>query len=271
MIAALRSEYRKTVTTRMWWVLLLAMAGYMAFLGGSMAVALAIDPTAGTGAGDPDVAVTIDPVDLARTVYSIAVTFGYVFPAVIGAMAVTGEYRHQTLTPTYLADPRRGRVLVAKMVATLPVGLVFGVAGAVSTVAAGAGALMLLGESPMLGEPEVLRTIGLSVLALGVWALVGVGFGAAMPNQVAAIVVLLAFTQLVEPLARVFLAVFEATAHVAKWLPGAAGEAVTGASFFSATGMHDLLPWWQGLLVLLGYAVALGALGSLTTLRRDVT
>ena len=51
----------------------------------------------------------------------------------------------------------------------------------------------------------------LSVVALVLWALVGVGFGSVLTNQVAAIVVLLAFTQFVEPLLRLLLAQFDAT------------------------------------------------------------
>jgi ABC-2 type transport system permease protein len=101
--------------------------------------------------------------------------------------------------------------------------------------------------------------------------MVGVGFGTALTHQVAAIVVLLAFTQFVEPLLRVFLGAFEQTAGVAKFLPGAAGEAVTGASLYSSAGIGELLPWWQGLLVLVAYGLVLAAVGHLTTLRRDIT
>ncbi len=34
MIDTLRAEYRKLVTTRIWWVLVLAMVVYMAFIAG---------------------------------------------------------------------------------------------------------------------------------------------------------------------------------------------------------------------------------------------
>jgi hypothetical protein len=88
---------------------------------------------------------------------------------------------------------------------------------------------------------------------------------------VAAIVVLLAFTQFVEPLARIGLGAFEPTAGISRWLPGAAGEAITGTSFYSASGLAELLPWWGGLLVLLGYGLLLAAVGRVTTLRKDVT
>src|SRR5690606_41385164 len=48
----------------------------------------------------------------------------------------------------------------------------------------GAGTLALMGEPTFLGDPDMVRTIGMSVVALVLWALVGVGFGAVLTNQV---------------------------------------------------------------------------------------
>ncbi len=271
MIAALRTEYRKLVTTRMWWVLLLTMVGYMVFLGAMMAFVLTTPGAASTGMPGAEASPELDPEAVARTIYSLAAALGYVFPVVVGALSVTGEVRHLTLTPTFLAEPRRSRVLVAKALASVPVGLVFGVAGTAGAVLGGAGLLALRGEPTMLGEPAVLRTLALTVLALAVWTMVGVGFGAAVPSQVGAVVVLLAFTQFVEPLLRMLLAINETTSGIAMWLPGAAGEAITGASLYSSLGAGSLLEWWQGLLVLVGYGVLLAGIGRLTTFRHDIT
>ncbi len=268
MTAALRTEYRKLVTTRLWWVLVLGTAAYMAFLGVVMAFAYtsaaAADQPSGMGA-------PVGPLDLARTVYGLAPSLGYVFPLVVGALSVTAEFRHKTITPTLLAEPRRGVVLAAKLLASIPVGLAFGIAGTAGAVIGGAPTLALRGHEALLTDPSVLRTLGLSVVALAVWCVVGVGFGTVVTNQVAAIVVLLAFTQFVEPLLRLGLAALSATTGVAKWLPGAAGEAIAGASVFGSSGAGSLLPWWGGLLVLTGYGVALAAIGRATTIRRDIT
>ncbi len=268
MRAALLTEYRKLVTTRLWWVLVIGSAAYMAFLGAVMAFtytspAAAAQP-AGTGA-------PVGPVELARTVYGLAPSLGYVFPLVVGALSVTAEFRHMTITPTLLAEPRRSVVLAAKLLASIPVGLAFGLAGTAGALLGGAPTLALRGEQALLSDPAVLRTIGLSVVALAVWCVVGVGFGTVIRNQVAAIVTLLAFTQFVEPLLRLGLASLDATSGIARWLPGAAGEAIAGASVFGSSGAGTLLPWWGGLLVLSGYGVALAAIGRATTIRRDIT
>jgi ABC-2 type transport system permease protein len=274
--AALIAEYRKFVTTRMWWVLLLTMVLYMMFLAAVMAFSFAIDPSGGgMGMGgngeDPSEQLALSPTALALTVYTLAPTLGYVFPVIIGAMSVTGEFRHMTITPTLLAEPRRSVVLGAKLISSIPIGALYGIIGTLSTVGAGAVVLALMGKDPMLTDPEVLRTLAFGVVALTVWAMVGVGFGAALKNQVVAIVVVIAFTQLVEPILRVALGLIDATTGVPKWLPGAAGEAITGSSFYSVTGINELLTRWQGLVVLVGYGLVLAAIGRFTTLRRDIT
>ena len=270
MRAALLAEYRKFFTTRMWWVLLVTMAGYMGFLAGIMAFALTSDPQ-GMSMGASDAPPEIPPLDLALAVYTLAPTLGYVFPVIVGAMSVTGEYRHQTITPTFLAEPRRGRVLAAKLLASVPMGVLYGVTAVAVTVALGAGVLAAMGGDPMLGEPEVLRTALYSALALLIWTVVGVGFGAALKNQVVAIVVILAFTQLVEPVLRMAFSMIDGMEDVGRWLPGSAGEAIAGSSFYNVSGLGDLLSRWQGVVVLLAYGLGLAAIGRFTTFRRDIT
>ncbi|MGB7981455.1 MAG: hypothetical protein WCF36_11765 [Candidatus Nanopelagicales bacterium] len=276
MIAALRTELRKVATTRTWWLTTLVMFGYMAVIGLIMAFSLVMGARAaqeaGPGAGGGDLGGTamLDPMAIATSVYTLAVALGYIFPAILGALSVTGEFRHRTITPTLLAEPRRTVVLAAKLVAILPYALLLAIVGTVGTVAAGAATLAIMGEPTLLGDAAVWSTIARSVLALVLWALVGVGFGAVLTNQVAAIVVLLAFTQFVEPLLRLLLAQFDATTGVSKFLPGAAGESIAGSSLYVSSGLADLLPAWQGTLTLLGYALVLVAIGRLTTFRRDI-
>jgi len=274
MRAALVTEYRKLVTTRLWWVLLASMAAYMVFLGGVFAFSFTVTGAGGTGSttGMTDVnGALLPPREIAIAVYTLATSLGYVFPVIVGALSFTGEVRHHTLTPTFLAEPRRGVVLTAKMLSSLPMGLVFGLVGTISTAGAGAAVLALRGHDTFLTDAAMLRTIGLSVVALTVWCSVGVGFGAVVTNQVASVVVLLAFTQFVEPLLRVLLGQFDAVAAAAKFLPGAAGEAITGGSFYSTSGLAELLNPWQGFGVLVAYAVVFAVVARLVTLERDIT
>ncbi|HEY0188289.1 MAG TPA: ABC transporter permease [Cellulomonas sp.] len=268
MRQTLRSEYRKLVSTRSWWVLLLAMAAYMLFLGAVMALAFTLGDSIGSGSDLPQ---GLDPATIATAIYTLAASLGYVFPVLVGALSVTGEVRYRTLTPTLLAEPDRTRLVGAKLLASVPLGLLFGLVGVAGTVLAGASVLALRGQPTLLADPAMLATIARTALALTVWCVVGVGFGSACANQVVAIVVLLAFTQFVEPLLRVLLVQVDALAGVARFLPGAAGEAISGGSFYSTSGLGDLLAPWQGVLVLLAYGLVLAAVGRVTTFRRDIT
>src|SRR5690606_15843242 len=112
VIAALRSEMLKLTSVRLWWILLLILVVYVAFTAALVAGIFGAisDQTATPGA--PAL-----PADLLPPiVYSSVTAVGYAFPLILGALAVTSEFRYQTVTPTFLAQPRRGVVLGAKVV-----------------------------------------------------------------------------------------------------------------------------------------------------------
>lgn len=266
MRAALVAEYRKLVSTRLWWVLLVALAAYLAFVGGVLAFSLAFAPDDQQG-GQP-----LAGVDAAASVYGLINAIGYVFPLVIGSLLVTSEFRHQTITVSLLVEPRRSVFLGGKLLLAVPLGLLYGLVGTVAIVAASAPLLAWGGDGAFLGDGAVLQALVLGIVVTALWTIIGVAFGAVVPNQVAAIVVLLAVTQFVEPVARVALGAFDVTDSVARFLPGAAADGLIGASLISelAGGSADLLPRWAALLVLLGYAGVLAVVGRMTTLRRDI-
>jgi hypothetical protein len=267
-LAGLRSEFTKLLTTRMWWILAIVLFAYIALLSGGLgALFSAITTGAIPASGRTPHFGTLAPL-----VYSFATSVGYVFPLLLGALASTGEFKHQTLTPTFLANPRRGQVLATKSVSSLGIGAVYGAVALVASVAAGAIALSAFGVDTALGDSDTWALIGRSVLAMALWAAVGVGVGVVIPSQVGAIITVLAFTQFVEPLLRLAASFSDATAAVGKFLPGAASDGLVGASIFtmSAPGAATL-DWWQGALVLFGYAVVLAVLGYFVSWRRDVT
>ena len=262
-------EFRKFFSTRMWWILLAAMVVYMALLAGVMALTLVADAPGGPASPSPDA----DPVATARSIYTIATSLGYAFPAIIGALSVTGEFRHKTMTPTLLAEPNRTRLIGAKLLAAIPMGIMFGIAGTASGVVGGGIVLQVMGDGAFLGDPTVWGSIGSSVLALTLWTMIGVGLGTLLTSQVAVIVSLLAFTQFVEPAVRALLstAADGRFSDIAAYLPGSAGEAITGASIYSAFGDIALLPMWVGVLTLTAYTLVFAGLGRVITFRRDLT
>jgi len=269
-LPALRAETTKIATTRMWWVLGLVLFLYVLVMAGGLAALLG----AGADGSLPGVN-TSGPMPtsgIAPLIYSFASSIGYVFPVLLGALSVTGEVRHQTLTPTFLVTPRRGIVLVAKLVALIAAGALYGLVGLVASVGGGAGVLAAFGIETELGSSDTWAMFARLVLAMALWAAIGVGLGSVVTNQVAVIVIVIAFTQFVEPVLRSVGALADWLSDLVRFLPGAASDTLVGTSIFGLVSPgSDGLEWWAGGLVLAALAAVLTALGALTTWRRDVT
>jgi ABC-type transport system involved in multi-copper enzyme maturation permease subunit len=266
MIALVKSELRKFFSTRMWWILLLVGAGYIGIVAVLMIVMIH------WGATETDGLVP-GGAEYATMIYTIGSALGYIFPALIGVLSVGGEFRHQTITPTLLAEPQRWRVLIGKVLAVIPVGALFGVVMTGASVGLGGATFLLLGETTGLGSSHTWQIIARTALAITVWAIVGVGLGTLLKNQLVAIITLLVFTQFVEPLLRMLPLMTGRELPILAYLPGAAGDSIAGDSMYSAMteGLNTSLSLPGGLAVLIGLGLVFAAIGYFTTLRRDIS
>jgi len=183
MASAIRAELRKIFTTRLWW----GMAIGMVVVGGGLAAVLAA--LAGSNAGGPNALPSLDQPGMVNTVFTAGLSFGYLLTLAVGVMTIGSEYRHKTITSTFLSTPRRVRVMLAKVVALLVVGVFYGLVFTVSSVAVGATIITLRGFNAFPSSENVPRTLALSLLALGLWALIGLGTGILISNQVAALLI----------------------------------------------------------------------------------
>jgi ABC-type transport system involved in multi-copper enzyme maturation permease subunit len=262
MLALVRSELRKITSTRLWWGLLIGAVVYTLIQAGASAALAGAEPGAGQQATPG-----LDTAQAIRSVYATA-TFsgGYIFAMILGITGMTGEYRYQTITPTFLATPRRSRVVAGKMGAHVLVGLGYGLAALVGALVVGGIVIAVRGHSLGYGAARLWPSIALAVVAVALWTLLGIGIGTLIRNQVAAILVAVFVTFLLEPLATFILAANDLD-DVVKWLPTNASTALTSPG---STLVH-YLPWWGGGLVLVGYAAVLAAVGILLSVRRDVT
>jgi len=257
------TELLKLRTTRVWWGLLLTGV-LLAFLQAGLLAA-----TAGLALGQ-GAAPTPPPTDPAmlRTIYTGGLSYGYVVTLSLGVLGMAGEYRHQTITPTLLAVPRRTRLVAAKLVAYLIAGLGYGIVFVLAGALIGAVVLAARGYPLGLGAEGVVRSMLLAMLACAIWTAFGLGLGTLIRNQIVALLVGIAFAVLAGPLLALALQAAHAGA-VAQYLPNQASAALVQGT--NGGIEQTLLPWWGGALVLLAYAVAFAALGAALTTRRDVT
>ena len=251
MITLVRAEVLKLRTTRLWIVLL----GVSVAVVGLIVVAV----LASTPGRDPEARAlhdlnTVADVRMLLSIGGIAATLALV----LGATMTTTEYRYGTAGITYLATPRRPRVVTAKMLAAVPVGALFGLVGASVPVLVALAWFATKGRSVPLDH-----TIPLEILQIGLQALfaavMGVAVGAVLRNQVAAIVGLLVWVLVVESIVSALIPV------TAKWLPfsGAAGA-------FSSQASDRLFARPEAGLLMAGYVVLGWAAAVWFESRRDV-
>jgi ABC-2 type transport system permease protein len=239
----MRAEVRKLTTARSTW-LLLAIAQLVVVAGVSGLMARRDDP-----ASDDAQRGAIAHVGLVA-----------LFGLLIGILAMAGEYRHRTITDTFLARPRRSQTVLSKVVVSGAAGAVFGITASATALVADAVWLATKGSSIDLANGVLWRTVAGGIGWNIAFAVVGVGVGALITNLSAAVASALAWLALVEGV------VGELLGRGARWLPFALGEALVGLP-----NSADRPPVWQAGLVLAVYAVIFVAAGVAMTTRRDIT
>jgi ABC-2 type transport system permease protein len=246
VLLMIHSEFRKLGTIRSPWLLLAT---------GPLIVAAGVTGLVESGGNVHDPAVQGQA--LAHVGLAALLTL------IFGMLAVAGEYRHGTITDTFLSFPDRGRVMTAKLAVYALIGAAAGFVSSVTALAVTAGWWAAKGGAFQLSAAGSWRVLAGGVAANVAFAAIGVGLGALIRNLAGAVAAALTWIALVEGIAGQL-----AGPGLARWLPLSASEALDRASISPAT---RLLPQWGGGLVLLGYATAFAAVAVVTTLRRDVT
>jgi hypothetical protein len=267
MGASVRSEFLKFFTTRLWWGMaigvFLAGAAFAAILGFALTTEGA---SAALGGGQAPQGTAVQ---LANSVYAGGLSIGYLLLLTIGVLQVGAEYRHKTISGTFLATPHRVRAMLAKVVALLGIGALYGVISLVGSVTVGYAVLTLRDRDPF-PSTEVWRTLALSLLVLGLWALIGFGIGILIPNQVAALLIGVGVAWIVEPLLAFALSFWAwGRDNVAPYLPSGATNAMVNS--VQNTPDENRLVWWAAALVLTAWAAALAGFGVWRVARQDVT
>lgn len=183
---------------------------------------------------------------------------GALFAGLLGAMSVTAEVRHGTIRPTFLFSPGRGRVIAAKVWASILIGAGFGLAASALAAGVAIAVLDVRGVDVQLDGGDFALLVAGGTAAAALWAPIGLGIGALVRDQVPTLIGISVWLLFVEGLFGGNLA------EVSKFAPGTLGMAVSGQE------PDTLFAPAPSLLLLTLYAVAAAVIGVLATKRRDV-
>lgn len=247
MTALLNAELLKLRTTRAWIGYVSAVV-LISGLGAAGTVGTANDLDFGGAEFQRDVLVTA--------------LFGGFVALLVGVTSVTAEWRHGTITRTFLVTPRRERVLLAKHTALVILGALLAVLALAVTLSV-AVVWLAFESSSFEFDGEAAGLIGRIVLAAALWGALGVGVGAVIQSQTPALVVAILWVVVAEALIQSLLGLIDLET-AAEYLPGQALGALEN-------GVEGGLRPWVGGGVGLAWVLAFGAAGYVRMARRDVT
>jgi len=190
---------------------------------------------------------------------SVSSTFVVVLLLVLGIQFIAQEYRFGTIRATFTAVPDRRRLLLAKTVFGIGVGLVTAsVAVAGSLVVA---AIVLSGEGRSIPlDTRLVEAIAGYLLIAGISVPLGIGVGAITRNPALGITAVLLDMFVLESLVTVFV-----SEDVGSVLPFTASFAAIPES----GGGSGLSPWFAAVLVYAGWAIGLLVIGAVIVEHRD--
>jgi ABC-type transport system involved in multi-copper enzyme maturation permease subunit len=214
----------------------------------------------------------------AANVYTSGQYVALALVLLVGVLMVTNEFAHQTATATFLGTPRRARVIGAKFAAAAILAAGYWAVSTIFDVGVGALDFGFNGYGFPFTDPVILRAVGMNLLGFVLWAVLGVGFGVLIRNQIGAAMTAVALYILNLPAALLVFAflrqvVFKTDAvyNYIVLLPGVASLVMVSPDARTYGNGTTPLQWWAGGLVLTAYTIAMGIIGTTILRRRDIT
>ena len=181
-----------------------------------------------------------------------------IFAALAGIMLFTSEYRFGTIRPTVLFNPNRNGVFASKITAGAIWGLVFGIIGEGLVFCVGVLILKARGIPIAMTGASMTELIVGAIVGTALWGAIGVALGAIIPNQVGAVISLLAWGFVAENL------VFGFLPKIGRFLPVHASDSMMGPI------QPQLLAGDVGTAVVVAWVLVLAGVGIMMFRRRDV-
>jgi ABC-2 type transport system permease protein len=215
-----------------------------------------------------------DVIAQAANIFTSGQFFGVLFVSLLGILLITNEYYHQTATTTFLTTPHRSRVVAAKLITGMVAAAGFWLFSLVINLIAGSIFLKTQGFGSQLGHWEVTRAILLNLAAYAIWAVFGVGFGALIRSQIGATITATVLYLIGTALAQIVFQLIHSFVIKKDWVLTAQVivPAVASSIMISPVKTFEQSPpQWVGAVVLIGYGVIAGLIGTMILRKRDVS
>lgn len=217
-------------------------------------------------------------INVASQVYTSGQFFTLLFIMLLGAILITNEFFHQTATATFLTTPQRTKVILAKFGAIGFFSVLFWLAATAVSVGVGMLYFSSKGYGNQLDHWEVQRPILMNLVAFVLWGILGVGLGVLLRSQIGAVVTGAVAYIIGTTGVQIVAQIVYHTWIEEKWVlwaqvlwPSVASQVMISPEAVIGDGIIESPKWWVGLIVLVGYGILFGFIGTLITRKRDIT
>jgi ABC-2 type transport system permease protein len=273
----IRSEYLKIRTTNTWWIFGLGtvFTTALALLVNILQAHYFLKGTPPSGAEDQaQYALQHNEITQAANVFTSGQFFGGLFVMMLAILMITNEYHHQTATSTFLTTPHRTAVVLAKFATAALASVFFWVLTTVLDIVAGLIYFSADGIPNHLGDWPVLRAILINLAVFALWAVFGVGIGVLIRSQIGATVTASLLYVVGTQVAGIITFLIHQFWIKKDWVltlqvlvPARAAEIAV-----SPTKLYEQSPpEWVGAVVLIGYGIVLGVIGTSLMRNRDIS
>ncbi len=224
----IKAEFRKILTTKMWWAMMLP--ALLLALGWAWGVSALITSII-SDISDVDLIeefnISFDDLSWSVIALTRSMNIATIFPLIFGTLALASELSRRTITTSFLTASTRGALLSAKAITYVVWGLLYGV-----VIAIGSSIGTVLGsDSGYLPDAGQWLMIVLSgILGCLLWTLFGLGVGALMGSPVGALVILLIYSLIVGPIGDLVMTGLTEGSYLAGFLPNGSANGLTGAT-----------------------------------------
>ncbi|QNE34413.1 ABC transporter permease subunit [Leifsonia shinshuensis] len=210
-------------------------------------------------------AATLDPSNIVATAATFGLTFAQLVVAVLGVLAISGEFSTGMIRSSFAAVPHRFPVLAAKAIMLFVVSFVIGLVSMAASWSIAVGVTGAKGYTRGLFDASTLWSIVGGAFYLGLVAVFALGIGTIIKSSAGGISAVVGVLFVLPILANVLVSVFPKETWLADWTHYLVSNNGSGLAGLANGGLEP----WQNALSLGIWTAAAFVVGAILLQRRD--